>query len=464
MKTRPEFDSDVWARENFGGCELNDKRRSQRLVKFARQAADQPASSLPKIGEDWGGTKGIYRLLDCPDATLESVTETHRRNVLLEQGQFLVVSDTSHIDMGWQRNLANAGPIGPGKGKGFLLHSGLLLDAKDGSLIGLAAQSARIRSPQRQGKQNDSVRAKRWRESEMWPELMEQVGAPSEGAEYIHVCDSAADTTESFVTAVTLNTEFVIRVGRHHRNVLVDDEEMPLSAAYSRTEELGQYDLEVGQGNGRKARTVRVIASAKRIELQVPKNGSRRIKQHVANGGGNITAWVVRAVEANPPKNADPIDWTLLSTVPVESFDDAWKVISWYEHRWLIEEWHKALKSGCKLESRQLQDTRRLLPLIGVLSVVAVLLIQLKQAAKTNPEGKAKYLVPNLWLKLLKAKRKVRTTSDATNREFWRAVAKLGGFLGRKHDGEPGWQTIWRGWQELHTLAEGAQLLPRTCG
>jgi len=146
----------------------------------------------------------------------------------------------------------------------------------------------------------------------------------------------------------------------------------------------------------------------------------------------------------------------------VESFDHAWEVIGWYENRWLVEEWHKALKTGCRLESRQLQSVDRLLPLTGILSLVAVLLVQLKCAARTNSDDPASALVPALWLKLLKGKRKTKTC-DITNYEFWRAVAKLGGFLGRRHDGEPGWQVIWRGWQELHTLAEGATLA-RRCG
>ena len=93
---------------------------------------------------------------------------------------------------------------------------------------------------------------------------------------------------------------------------------------------------------------------------------------------------------------------------------------------------------------------------------MAVLLVQMKHAARTRPSQPASELVPTLWLKLLQAKRKTKTY-EITNYEFWRAVAKLGGFLGRRHDGEPGWQLIWRGWKELHTLVEGA-LLAGKCG
>jgi hypothetical protein len=171
---------------------------------------------------------------------------------------------------------------------------------------------------------------------------------------------------------------------------------------------------------------------------------------------------VVVVEEIDPPADAEPIHWTLLTTIPVESFEDAWRVVGWYEDRWLVEEWHKALKTGCCLESRQLQSMDRLLPLTGVLSVVAVLLVQIKHAARTRPNQPASESVPTLWLKLLQAKRKTKTY-EITNYEFWRAVAKPGGFLGRRHDGEPGWQLIWRGWKQLHTLVEGA-LLAEECG
>lgn len=113
MLIPPKFDSAVWARGNFRGCPLGDKRRSERLEKFGRQAVDRPAASLPKIGEDWGGTRGIYRLLDRPEADLHSVTETHRRRVTQQTGRFLILSDTTHVDFGWNRDLPDAGPIGP---------------------------------------------------------------------------------------------------------------------------------------------------------------------------------------------------------------------------------------------------------------------------------------------------------------------------------------------------------------
>jgi len=462
MLKSPQFDARNWSRDNFQHCDLGDGRRSKRLEKLGQQAAKRPAASLPKMGENWGGVKGIYRLLDRSETTLDSVTETHRREVTQHSGRFLIVSDTTHVDYGKHRDLEDAGPVGPGgKQQGFLLHSGLSIDAEDRYLVGLAGQVAHVRPRQRRGRQHASQRLKRWRESEIWPELFEQVGSPPKGSEFIHVCDSAADNYEAFCTAKVFKCDFVIRVGRMHRRVVADGVEMPLSEAVSGLSELGRYELEIRQGNGRKARTAVLRVCVRPIQLCIPRHRSHRVRQYANAHGDSMKAWALVVEEVDPPAGAEPICWVLLTTVPIESFEEAWEVVSWYEERWLIEEWHKALKSGCRLEARQLQRVERLLPLTGVLSVVAVLLIQLQTAARKQPDQPASKIVPALWLQLLKAKKKIKTC-DVTNYEFWRAIAKLGGFLGRRHDREPGWQLIWRGWKELHTLAEGASLMQKS--
>jgi hypothetical protein len=432
------------------------------LIKVAKQIANCPASSLPKIGEDWAGVKGLYRLLDRSEATLTSVTAAHRGQVTKRQGRFLILSDTTHVAFGRRRKVKGAGRIGPGTGQGFLLHSGLLIDAKSNSLVGLAGQVSHVRTTPR-GRQNASRRAKRWRESQMWIELFEQVGAPPADSQYIHVCDSAADNFEAFCTLQKLGCDFVIRVGRSHRRIITPDQrKIPLFEYARELPELGQYELHVGRGNGRRARTATLRVSAGALQLRLPRHQSPLMR----NFNRSISLYLIVVEESDPPRGVEPIRWMLLTTLPVETFEAAWEVIGFYENRWLVEEWHKALKSGCGLESRQLQSVDRLLPLAGILSVVAVLLVQLKTLARTAGDTPAAEVVPSIWIKMLAAKSKLHS-NHPTIYEFWRGVAKLGGFLGRTGDGEPGWQTLWRGWMQLHQLVEGARTLIkeyRSCG
>ncbi len=176
-------------------------------------------------------------------------------------------------------------------------------------------------------------------------------------------------------------------------------------------------------------------------------------------GLSSIRTWVVEVREVDAPKGVEPIRWVLYTSLPVTTFDEACLVIEYYGARWLVEEYHKALKTGCRVTKRTLREAARLEPMVGLMSVVAVRLLQLKSVARSNPDRPARQVVPQLWLVMLKVVRKnLRRVSDLTVREFYRELAKLGGFLGRKSDGEPGWITIWRGWQKLNTMVRGAEL------
>ena len=172
---------------------------------------------------------------------------------------------------------------------------------------------------------------------------------------------------------------------------------------------------------------------------------------------------LVETREVNPPRGVTPLRWVLLTSEPVHGFADAWKIIGWYEKRPLIEEYHKCLKTGCRVEARQYRTGDRLAPIIGMLSVVAVRLLQLKMVARQEPERPAAGVVPTDWLAALPRVLR-RPKPIVTVRDFFRGLAGLGGFLGRKSDGEPGWQTVWSGLETLLQCIRGAQALGIKCG
>ncbi len=147
----------------------------------------------------------------------------------------------------------------------------------------------------------------------------------------------------------------------------------------------------------------------------------------------------------------------LLTTRPVESLEQALEIISWYTRRWIVEEFHKAWKTGCRAEERRLAQADRLVPLLGALAIVAVRLLTLREAARrdgTDPAADA----PAAALTVFAAKLQRPAECFETNRAFLRGVAQLGGFLARTSDGDPGWQTLWKGWSVLMTLVEGYEL------
>ncbi len=443
-----------WAQLNFGSCQLGDKRRTNRLVQVAEQSASNPSASLPNQFERWGDLKAAYRLFDCDEVTFEAVARPHWN--LTKQsahGRCLVIGDTTEFDFGKDRQIKHIGETGNGSGQGFLLHNALLVHAETEEIIGVAGQTLHYRKKNRRKSRHEAThqRMKRKnRESEVWGKVIDDVGKPAHGVEYVHVFDRGADNFEVFCRLLQKRGDWVIRAAKLNRKVFAEDtgEQMQLKDYLPRLRLLGQYTLSLRTRPGCPAREAQIEVRVGRIKLPRPQQVSpwvRKLKQPP------IATNVIEVVEVNAPKGVKPIRWILFTSLSVESFDDAWQVIGYYELRWLVEEYHKAIKTGCRTESHQLKTAARLEALVGLTSVIAVRLLRLKTLARVNPQASAQRVVPKIWLRMLKLARKnLNRTHDLTVGQFYREVAKLGGFLGRKCDGEPGWITIWRGWEKLN--------------
>lgn len=446
--------SGEWAQLNFGTCGLGDKRRTKRLVQVAEQMGNNPSASLPSQIERWSDLKAAYRLFDIDEATFEAIARPHWE--LTKQsatGRCLVIGDTTEFDFGRKREIAGIGPTGNGSGQGFLMHNSLLVNADRQEILGVAGQTIHYRKKKTSKKrENDSQRLKRKRESEVWGTVIDQIGEPqSDDVEYVHVFDRGADNFEVYCHLLQNRGQWVIRASRLNRYVLAGDtdERMPLNKYLPRLQTSGRYTLSLRARPGQAARDAQIEVRVGRIKIPQPRHVSpwvRSLKQPP------IAMNVIEVVEVDAPQGVTPIRWILLTSLPVSSFKDAWVVIGYYELRWLVEEYHKAVKTGCATESRQLKAAGRLEAFVGLTSVIAVRLLQLKSIARTTPEVPAQRVVPRVWLAMLKLARKgLNRVHDLTVGQFYREVAKLGGFLARKGDGEPGWITIWRGWEKLNT-------------
>lgn len=451
------IETSVWAKEQFGDCQFGDVRRTKRLINVAQQVANNPSASFPQQLESWGDLKAAYRLFDREEVTFEAIARPHwERTRSVGPGRYLVLGDTTEIDFGYHRDIEGLSKIGNGSGRGFLLHNALMVAAGSEALIGVAGQVIHYRQPAPK-KENKSRRFKRQRESRVWGEVVDQIGRPAEGVQLIHVFDRGADDFEVFCHLLENQGDWVVRVKSTHRKIRTPSgEEMPLEAYLETLPLAGTYELNLRARPKHPARTAKLEVSCGALSMPVPRHCSAYVKRlHPAPIAMNVV-WVR---EVDPPPGVEPIDWVLYTSLPVETFDDAWTIISYYECRWLIEEYHKALKTGCRVQRRLLHTAERLEPMVGLMSVVAVRLLQLKTIAREEPDRPARTVVPVLWLQMLKAARKnLHRVHDLSVYQFYRELAKLGGFLGRRSDGEPGWITIWRGWEKLNTLVQGATL------
>lgn len=166
---------------------------------------------------------------------------------------------------------------------------------------------------------------------------------------------------------------------------------------------------------------------------------------------------VVQVVETHPPEGQEPLNWYLLTSVEVTSFEDALKVIEWYRYRWIIEEYHKCIKTGCKVESKQLKSVFRIENFLGIAGIIAVKILQIRDLMRVMPDELASKVVDPLSLKIIQNYHKVK--KDLTVKEYYILVAKMGGFLNRKSDNDPGWQTLWKGQLQLFWMVEGAKTI-----
>ncbi len=448
-----------WAQLNFGSCQLGDKRRTDRLIRLAARIASNPSASLPGQTETWGDLKAAYQLFDRPEVTFDAIASPHWE--LTKQrpaGRYLVIGDTTEIDFGKRRMISGLGPTGNGSGAGFLLHNALMVDADTEEIVGVAGQAIHYRDEKSKKKENRSQRLKRNRESEIWGKVIDQVGPPPEDVQWVHVLDRGGDNFEVYCHLLQQRSEWVVRAAKLNRYVLTgtDDVRMKLSEYLPKLALLGTYTLSLRARPRQPARQAKLEVRVGRIKMPRPHHASPWVKRlHQPP----IAMNVVEVVEVDVPEGATPIRWVLLTSLSVTTFLDARTVIRYYEARWLIEEYHKALKTGCHVESRQLKTAARLEAMVGLMSVVAVRLLRLKSLARTNPEIPARRVVPRIWLQMLKAARKgLDRVHDLTVGQFYREVAKLGVFLGRKGDGQPVWITIWRGWEKLNTYVQAVSL------
>ena len=450
-----------FARTAFPDLDLGDARLNRRFEAVARACLEHPGDSFPDKFHDPAGYIGCLRLLNHPAVTHGALLSCHQVAVLdrIERhpGTVLIVHDTTDLDFSGHRTLADGlGQIGNGGGRGFLCHNSIAVDPQSSSIFGFASQILHCRPVVDKKEPVAAKRQRADRESRLWLRALDEIGpAPAENR-WVHVADRGADIFE-FLQALTDRGErFVIRSTHNRALELAEGEEDKPHLLHDYMRSLppeATWAVEVGATPKRQARTALVCSSTRRLTVRPP---------HVRKGEyrrEELTLTVVRVWEQSPPEGEEALEWLLLTGEEEAGGEDKGalgrRVAFWYSRRWVVEDLHKGMKTGAGVEKPQLQDVESLKAAIALLSVVAVALVNLRIAARDEEKAKepaARY-VPRLWVKVLSIWRH-KGERDLSVREFTLALARLGGHLNRKSDGLPGWLTLWRGWERLHTMLE----------
>lgn len=466
------------ASRHLGSAVLGDSRRVNRLVKVAEQILRHPAGTLPtKLGR-WSELMGLYRLAAAKGVTHEAVLASHRQQVLARMrerigGVVLLIHDASELNYTHVRALhEQLGKVGSGgqsrrRSRGYIAQHTLAI-TPGREVLGLVNQTLHHR---RDVPKRETAKQKRdhpQRESRLWITGCRACGEAPSGCTWIDIADRGSDTFEFLSYEHARNRRYVIRSARNR--TLSGPDHVGSDRIHEHLHEyardlptLGSRTIEVpgklGKAGRSRSRIATVRVAAGPITL-APDRWTRG-----EHDGQSIDTWVIHVRELDPPAGMDPLEWILLSNLPAAAtttnFEQAIGLIDFYACRPMIEEYHKGLKTGLGIENLQFEQADRLEPVIALLSVIGALLLQLHQAAR-RPEADrtlARSIVPALFVRVLSARLFKQQRDDLSVREFFIGVARLGGFLARKHDGLPGWQTLWRGWNTLHLLIEGASLL-----
>ncbi len=463
---------------NFGDAKLGDVRRTNRLVAVADAIVRHPGGSLPEKLETPKERDGMYHLMQCPTVTHASVLAPHyaltRKKMAEHDGFVVALHDTTELNFSKHESLSDRGQLGNGSQQGWLCHNTLIADPIRREVFGLANQILHSR-PVANKKESVATKRKREdRESLLWLEGVKSL--PSD-RKIVDVCDRGGDTFEFLEYEVSSGRTFVIR-STHSRSVhtgpTVDAAKLLLHDFARTLPSLGSWTLPVAAAKITK--TVKTKVAGKRVSKSVTTDRkSRDAVLHVSaapilvcapkvrrgqHGKIPLPMWVVRVWEPHPPEGVEPLEWILLTNHPCETFEAAHQVKQWYECRWIIEEYHKGQKTGCGIEKPQFTSSDRLHPMIGILSVVALSLLNLRELsrredAKTRP---ATDLFSAEYVNLLSGWRHGKARPEWTIYDFCLALARLGGHFNRKQDSHPGWITLWRGWTKLQLMLNGARI------
>ena len=445
---------------HFGEADLGHRQRNRCLVKIADVIHRHPGGTLPHKLRAPKDYKAMARLMNRPEVTHDAVLQPHCQRTLglMRQvdGPVLVLHDTTELDYSGLHSIAELGSIGGNLGRGYLCHNSLAFDPKQHRVLGLAHQIlherklvGRKEGVQRKRQRND-------RESRLWPKAVSAVGPAPPDRLWVHVADRGSDTFEHLAQHVKDGTSFVIR-------------------------SLGRRKVQPGHDTPQKAQDLRRYAQSLPVHGSKPvvigaraQKGEHRATvgiafapvlvqpPHVRRGDYEkrpLRLWLVIVHELQPPTGRPPLEWVLLTNVPVTNEPDAWERAAWYECRWVIEEYHKAQKTGCAIETLQFTSAQALQPMVAVLSVVAVTLLNLRDASRdeTTAQLPATEYVDRRYVAVLSAWRYGAPRPDLTVREFYLALARLGGHQNRKSDHRPGWIVLWRGWMDLQNMLDGAE-------
>jgi hypothetical protein len=473
---------DVWAREEMEAVDLKDRRLNERLTEVLSQLGGHPTASIPAACGGYAETAAAYRLFDNQKVNFENVLQPHleaTRGRIVGQERVILPQDTTEIDLTRpERPVAGAGPLDGGARRGMFLH---LLHAftPDGTSLGTLHAAAWVRPDASSATESDASGRRKHtpienKESYRWIEGFRHARAEAQrtpGTHFICVNDSEADIYELLAEAQDRpgNLDWIIRACQDRR--LTDgaagegDEADSDGGVPCIREQLAREEVRFRQTiqvrgrqakvacedrarrQPRRSRSAEVEVRAAQVTLRPPWRPDRKLPE--------VTVNVVWVREVNPPEDDVPVDWLLLTSLPIESPEQVREVIECYCVRWMIEILFRTLKSGCRVEARRFEHVDRFLPCLAVYLIVTWRTLYVCRLARALPEISCEAVFePAEWKAVFQVvRRQPPPPTPVSLSDMVKMVAQLGGYVNRQRPDPPGPQTVWLGLQRVHDIA-----------
>lgn len=437
-----------WAEEEFGAVRLWDERLKRRLYHLAQGFCERAEANLTERAHTWKDAIASYRFMKNPQINM--LLAAHREAVIDRirlHPVVLVPQDTTYLNYSAQQATQGLGPIGTKADgpTGLVLHNAHAFTPQ-GSPLGVVGADCWSRDPEMHGKRRpkDERESQKWIDSYQW---LDEIQKRCPRTMLVSVCDREGDFFDLLDTARSPDgAKLLVRAyrSRHHKT-RAEDSDTALWETVARMPLAGEVKLALPRRGSRLARDVMLDVRFGKVVIEAPKT-----RQGVPG-----SLWAVHLLETAKPQEGTEdeavIEWMLLTTVPTTTFEEAVTRSQWYATRWGIEVFHRT--RGCRIEHRQLGSATRLENCLAIDMVVAWRINYLTLLARTNPDAPCTvFFEDSEWkaLSILHHETADVPATPPTLRIAVRWLAKLGGFLGRKGDGEPGPTVIWRGLQHLH--------------
>jgi hypothetical protein len=444
-----------WAEKEFGASELGDKRKVKRLLTIARDFYARPQANIPQACNSRAKTKATYRFFEDRKNTMDKILQSHYETTLSRINKHkvvLAVQDTTTLNYSTHPATQDLGLIASRQEGiiGLIVHDTMVFNP-EGTPLGLIDVQSWARDPEDFGKKHLRKQLSiEQKESNKWLKSYQataQAQKRCSDTTFVSVGDREADIYELFHLAISNSDGPKLLIRGEHNRMLADGQghlwnyisEQPLS---------GIREILVPRKRKRKAREAKLEIRYAQVKLKPPQ-GKKAL--------GELSIQGIIAREIDAPDDETPLQWMLLTTCEIKTYEDAVEKLDWYCQRWGIEIYHRTLKSGCKIETRQLGSAARIEACLAIDLVVAWRIYHLTKLGRETPDAPCTvFFEDHEWKTLVayKTKNPIPPEKPPTLREATRMVAGLGGFLGRKCDGEPGTVTLWLGLQRLDDMTE----------